>query len=81
MRNKYAFFFINQQYMRLEIANHCRTEDAKKRKPTGTVISLDAETENSWLAIAVNLSLWRYAVKDWGNLDELLLWKRSRMCI
>lgn len=43
LRNKYAFPFISWQYMRLEIGNHCRTEDAKKRKPSGTLVSLDAE--------------------------------------
>lgn len=56
LRNKYAFPFISQQYMRSEIGNHCRTEDAKKRKPLGTVISLDAEyakTENLYNCIGV----------------------------
>lgn len=43
LRNKYAFPFISQQYMRSEIGNHLRMEKAKKRKPTETVISLDAE--------------------------------------
>lgn len=49
LRNKYAFPFISQQYMRSEIGNHLRTENAKKRKPSETVVSLDAEyseTEN-----------------------------------
>lgn len=43
LRNKYAFPFISQQYMRSEIGNHFRIEDAKKRKPSGTLVSLDAE--------------------------------------
>lgn len=43
LREKYAFSFISQQYMRAEIGNHRRTETAKKRKPSGTLISLDAE--------------------------------------
>lgn len=56
LRNKYAFPFISQQYMRSELGNHCRTEDAKKRKPSGTVVSLDAEyseTENLYNCIGV----------------------------
>ena len=54
LRNKYAFPFISQQYIRSEIGNHFRTEDTKKRKPLGTVISLDAEyseTENLYNCI------------------------------
>ena len=49
LRKKYAFPFISQQYMRSEIGNHCRMEEAKKRRPPGTLASLDAEyaeTEN-----------------------------------
>lgn len=56
LRNKYAFPFISQQYMRSEIGNHCRMEDAKKRKPSGTLVSLDAEyaeTENLYNCIGV----------------------------
>lgn len=56
LRNKYAFPFISQQYMRSEIGNHCRIEDAKKRKQSGTMISLDteyAETENLYNCIGV----------------------------
>ena len=56
LRNKYAFPFISQQYMRSEIGNHCRMEDAKKRKPSGTLVSLDveyAETENLYNYISV----------------------------
>ena len=54
LRNKYAFPFISQQYMRSEIGNHFRTENAKKRKPSETVVSLDAEyseTENLYNCI------------------------------
>ena len=43
LRKKYAFPFISWQYMRSEIGNHFRTESAKKRKPSGTVVSLDME--------------------------------------
>lgn len=56
LRNKYDFPFISWQYMRSEIGNHFRTEDAKKRKLSGTVVSLDAdysETENLYNCISV----------------------------
>ena len=56
LRNKYAFPFISQQYMRAELGNHCRMEDAKKRKPSETLVSLDAEyaeTENLYNCIGV----------------------------
>ncbi len=49
LRNKYPFPFISKQYMRAEIGNYFRTENAKKRRPSETVVSLDAEysgTEN-----------------------------------
>lgn len=55
LRNKYAFPFISQQYMRSEIGNYCRIEDAKKRKPSGILVSLDAEyaeTENLYNCVA-----------------------------
>lgn len=54
LRKKYAFPFISRQYMRSEIGNYFRKEGAKKRKPTGTVISLDAGhsgTENLYNCI------------------------------
>lgn len=57
LRNKYAFPFISQQYMRSEIGNYLRMESAKKRKPLGTVVSLDAEyteTENLYNCIGVD---------------------------
>ena len=56
LRNKYAFPFISQQYMRAELGNYFRTKNAKKRKPLETVISLDAEyaeTENLYNSISV----------------------------
>ena len=56
LRNKYDFPFISKQYMRSEIGNHFRTADAKKRKPSGIVVSLDAEyseTENLYNCIGV----------------------------
>lgn len=43
LRSKYDFPFISWQYMRSEIGNHFRMENSKKRKPSGEVISLDAE--------------------------------------
>lgn len=54
LREKYDFPFISWQYMRSEIGNHCRMEEAKKRKPLGTLVSLDAEyveTENLYNCI------------------------------
>lgn len=56
LRKKYAFPFISQQYMRSEIGNHCRMGNAKKRKPPGTLVSLDAEyteTENLYNCIGI----------------------------
>lgn len=56
LRNKYAFPFISKQYMRSEIGNYFRTENAKKRKPAETMVSLDAEyseTENLYNCIGV----------------------------
>lgn len=49
LRKKYQLAFICEQYMRSEIGNYFRTENAQKRKPTENIISLDAdyaETEN-----------------------------------
>lgn len=43
VRNKYDFSFVSWQYMRVEIENHFKKENAKKRKPVGMVVSLDAE--------------------------------------
>lgn len=57
LRNKYAFPFISQQYMRSMIGNNLRMESAKKRKPLGTLVSLDAEyteTENLYNCIGVD---------------------------
>lgn len=54
LREKYAFPFISQQYIRSEIGNYRRTESAKKRKPAEIIISLDskyAETENLYNCI------------------------------
>ena len=56
LRNKYAFPFISQQYMMSEIGNHFRMENVKKRKPSETIVSLDAEyleTENLYNCIGV----------------------------
>ena len=46
---KYQLAFICEQYMRSEIGNYFRTENAQKRNPTENIISLDAnyaESEN-----------------------------------
>ncbi len=43
LRNKYAFPFISQQYMRAEIGNESKTQNAQKRKPVEVVISLDVD--------------------------------------
>ena len=56
LQEKYDFPFISQQYMRSEVGNHCRTENAKKRKPSETLVSLDAEyaeTENLYNFVGV----------------------------
>ena len=49
LQSKYQLAFICKRYMQVEIGNYFKTENAKKRKPTETIISLDAEyteTEN-----------------------------------
>lgn len=49
LRKKYQFAFICEQYMRAEIKDHFRVQNAQKRKPTETILSLDAnhtETES-----------------------------------
>ena len=49
LRKKYQFAFICEQYMRAEIKDHFRVQNAQKRTPTETIISLDAnhtETDN-----------------------------------
>lgn len=43
LRNKYAFPFISQQYMRAEIKDYFRTQEAQKRKPVEVVISIDVD--------------------------------------
>lgn len=43
LQGKYDFPFIAWQYMKSEIGNHVRTENSQRRKPTETIISLDAE--------------------------------------
>ncbi len=47
LRDKYDFPFISWQYMRAEIGNHLKMQNAKKRKPMETVVSLDAEIAES----------------------------------
>lgn len=49
LRKKYQLAFICERYMSVEIGNHFRVQNAQKRKPTETIISLDAnytETDN-----------------------------------
>ena len=49
LRKKYQLAFICEQYMRAEVKDHFRVQNAQKRKPTETIISLDAnytETDN-----------------------------------
>ena len=56
LRDKYDFPYISWQYIRSEIGNHFRTEDAKKRKPFETVVSLDveySETESLYNCVGV----------------------------
>lgn len=43
LQNRYNFSFISRQYMRAEIGNYFRMENAKKRKPSGVLVSLDSD--------------------------------------
>lgn len=43
LRKKYQFAFICKQYMKAEIKDHFRVQNAQKRKPMETILSLDAE--------------------------------------
>lgn len=43
LRNKYQLAFICEQYMRAEVGNYFRVENAQKRKPVEKIVSLDAE--------------------------------------
>ncbi len=76
LRNKYAFPFICQQYMRSEIGNHFRTENAKKRKPSETVVSLDADysgTENLYNCVGdVNGNLPESEILEMERLTDFL---------
>lgn len=47
LRNKYQLAFICERYMSAEIGNHFRTENARKRKSTENIISLDADYAES----------------------------------
>lgn len=47
LRNKFDQTFICWQYMRSEMGNYFRTEQAKKRGSAETIISLDAEYSES----------------------------------
>lgn len=42
LQNKCSLEFVCNQYMRAEISNYRKVENAKKRKPTEIIISLDA---------------------------------------
>lgn len=49
LKEKYQLAFICEQYMRAEIKDHFRLQNAQKRKPTEMIISLDTnytETDN-----------------------------------
>lgn len=49
LKEKYQLAFICEQYMRAEVKDHFRVQNAQKRKPAETIISLDAnytETDN-----------------------------------
>lgn len=43
LRKKYQLAFICEQYMRAEVKDHFRVQNAQKRKPTEIILSLDAE--------------------------------------
>lgn len=43
LQNKYSLEFVCNQYMRAEISNYRKVENAKKRKPAEIILSLDAE--------------------------------------
>lgn len=43
LREKYDFQYIAWQYMRSEIGNHFKVENAKKRKPVHGTVSLDVD--------------------------------------
>lgn len=43
LRKIYDFPFISWQYMRSEIGNYFRMENARKRKPAEKIVSLDAD--------------------------------------
>ena len=57
IKGKYHIAFICEQYMRAEVSNYFRIENAKKRKPEEAIISLDAEyaeVENLYNAVGGN---------------------------
>ena len=43
LQNKCSLEFVCNQYMRAEISNYQKVENAKKRKPAEIILSLDAE--------------------------------------
>lgn len=43
LQNKYHLAFICCQYMRAEVRNYLRCQNSKKRKPSETLLSLDAD--------------------------------------
>lgn len=54
LKGNYNFSHIAYQYMRAEISNQRKTDNAKKRKPLESILSLDsdyAETENLYNCI------------------------------
>lgn len=60
LRNKYKLAFICKRYMRAAVSDHFKTENAKKRKPDRTHLSLDAnyaESENLYNCIGKKFSV------------------------
>ena len=56
LKGKYQVAFICEQYMRAEVKDYFRIQNAQKRKPTETIISLDAnyaETDTIYNLIGV----------------------------
>lgn len=57
LRNAYAFPVISRQYMRAELGNYFKMENAKRRKPPEIVVSLDveySETKNLYNCIGAS---------------------------
>lgn len=55
LRNKFELAFICEQYMKSEIGNHFKIVNARKRKPTETILSLDADFSDIESSYVCNL--------------------------